>query len=173
MKMAVLRSLEAVRGPGRFGHRNEHVDNMVHLLFLMTVSNVYSKNIISCIYIYPIIYIICAYIYIYIYIYTHCKSRGILWQVPDSGLWGSPESQMKRDVFNGASKQKAADCAYIYIYTYIYIYIYTYISLDSLCHVYKCVYITWRPSAYIYIYIYVYIEHTVHGRNPAQVGNYG
>ena len=62
--MAVLRSLEAVRGPGRFGHRNEHVDNMVHLLFLMTVSNVYSENIIS--YIYILLYTLFVHIYIYI-----------------------------------------------------------------------------------------------------------
>ena len=65
MKMAVLRSLEAVRGPGRFGHRNEHVDNMVHLLFLMTVSNVYSENIISYIYIYILLYTLFVHIYIY------------------------------------------------------------------------------------------------------------
>ena len=64
--MAVLRSLEAVRGPGRFGHRNEHVDNMVHLLFLMTVSNVYSENIISYIYIYILLYTLFVHIYIYI-----------------------------------------------------------------------------------------------------------
>ena len=118
------------------------------------------------VYIY-IIYIICA----YIYIYTHCKSRGILSQVPDSGLWGSPESQMKRDVFNGASKQKAADCAYIYIYIHIHIYIHIYHLIHYV--MYTNVFTSHGDRLHIYIYIYVYIEHTVHGRNPAQVGNYG
>ena len=81
---------------------------------------------------------------------------------------------MKRDVFNGASKQKAADCACIYMYMYVYIHIHIYIFIHHFDHyvMYTNVFTSHGDRLHIYIYIYVYIEHTVHGRNPAQVGNY-
>ena len=71
---------------------------------------------------------------------------------------------MKRDVFNGASKQKAADCAYIYVYvciytytyTYTYIYIYLYITLITMSCIQMCLHHMETVCIYIYIHLCVY-----------------